>query len=156
MSDSSDTFSTEPVIQGSEYSLAPGVSVAPEGMRFQYSRGGGPGGQNVNKVNTKAELWITVSKIIGLTPAAMDRLRRLAGRRLTAGDELHVVSETHRTQEANRREIFGRVGELILDAKREPKRRRKTRPSASARRKRLESKRRRGEIKQRRAGRDFE
>ncbi len=123
---------------------------------MQYSRGGGPGGQNVNKVNTKAEVWISVSRIAGLSPGALERLRGMAGRRLTAADELHVVSETHRTQEGNRREIFERIRELVLLARREPKRRRKTKPSASAKRKRVESKRHRGEIKHGRSGRDFD
>jgi ribosome-associated protein len=156
MSAAPDPSPTDPLIQESEYSLAPGVAVLPDGIRIQYSRGSGPGGQNVNKVNTKAELWIVLSRITGLTFAALDRLRSLAGRRITASDELHVISEVHRTQEANRKEIFARVRELIVQARKEPRRRRKTRPSAAARRKRLDSKRRRGEIKQGRAGRNFD
>jgi ribosome-associated protein len=156
MSAPSDPYPTQPLVPESQYSLAPAVHVAPEAIRIQYSRGGGPGGQNVNKVNTKAEIWIRLASIVGLTAGALDRLRVIAGRRLTAADELHIVSETHRTQEGNRREIFERVRELIVLAKKEPKRRRKTRPSATAKRKRLESKRRRGEIKQRRSGRDFD
>jgi ribosome-associated protein len=156
MSAPADPSPTEPLIEESEYSLAPGVSVAPTGIRMQFSRGGGPGGQNVNKVNTKAELWIALGQISGLTLAALERLRTLAGRRLTLSDELHVISEVHRTQEANRKEIFARVRELILQARREPKRRRKTRPSAASRKKRLDSKRHRGEIKQGRSGRDFD
>jgi ribosome-associated protein len=151
-----DLNPTEPLIPEPEYTLAPGVHVAPEGLRIQYSRGSGPGGQNVNKVNTKAEVWISVSRIVGLTSGAMERLRAMAGRRLTAGDELHVVSEVHRTQEGNRREIFERVRELILLATREPKRRRKTKPSMAAKRKRLESKRKRSEIKRGRSGQDFD
>ncbi len=138
----------------SPYSIAPGVSVVPGGMRLQFSRGGGPGGQNVNKLNTKAEAWIAVGQIVGMTLPAKDRLRSLAGRRLTNSDELHLVSEVHRTQEGNRREIFSRLRDLIVQARHEPKRRRKTRPTAASKRKRLDSKRHRSEIKAGRAGRE--
>jgi ribosome-associated protein len=144
-----------PVPPEAGHVLAPGVSVAASGLRIQFSRGGGPGGQNVNKVNTKAEIWIHISRITGLTPAALDRLRGLAGRRLTDGDELHLVSEVHRSQEGNRREIFERLRELILQARKEPKRRRKTRPTKASRRRRLESKRHRSEIKAHRGGKDL-
>jgi ribosome-associated protein len=133
--------------------IAPGVFVSPAGLRLQFSRGGGPGGQNVNKLNTKAELWITLNQVTGLSPAAIERLRGLAGRRITAADELHLIGEIHRTQEGNRREVFDRLRELIVRAKIEPKRRRKTRPSASARRKRLESKKKRSQLKAHRSGR---
>jgi ribosome-associated protein len=135
-------------------SLAPGVSVEPGGLRIQFSRGSGPGGQNVNKVNTKAEIWIAVARIVGMSQSALYRLRALAGRRLTDGDELHLVSETHRSQEGNRREVFDRLRELIVEARKEPKRRRRTRPTAASRRRRLESKHHRAQIKSRRSGRD--
>ena len=136
--------------------IAPGVTVAPGGIRISYSRGSGPGGQNVNKVNTKAELWIALGQIIGMSHAGLDRLRALGGRRMTAADELHLVSDVHRTQEGNRREIFERLRELIVQAGRQPKRRRKTRPTAASRRRRLESKRKRSQTKDGRAGRDWE
>jgi len=144
--------SSDPMpVEESPDSLAPGVTIAPGGLRIQFSRGSGPGGQNVNKLNTKAEVWIAIGRIIGLSLPALDRLRTLAGRRLTAADELHLVSEVHRTQEGNRREIFSRLRELILQARREPKRRRKTRPTMASKRRRLDSKRRRAEIKAHRA-----
>ncbi|MGD0463934.1 MAG: alternative ribosome rescue aminoacyl-tRNA hydrolase ArfB [Tepidisphaeraceae bacterium] len=128
-------------------SLAPGVSIAAGGLRIKFSRGGGPGGQNVNKLNTKAQAWIQLGQMSGMSPAALHRLRGLAGHRLTDGDELHLVCETERTQEGNRRELFERLRELIVQAKREPKPHRKTRPTAASRRRRLESKRHRAEIK---------
>lgn len=154
MNRAGDPFSTPPPPEDSQHSLAPGVSVSPGGVRIQFSRGGGPGGQNVNKLNTKAEAWIPIRQLTGMTEAAMARLRNLAGRRLTAADELHLVSEVHRTQEGNRREIFDRLRELIIQARREPKRRKRTGPTRASKRRRLESKRHRGEIKARRAGRD--
>ncbi len=134
--------------------LAPGVSVASGGLRIKFSRGGGPGGQNVNKLNTKAQAWIQLSRMSGMSPAAIHRLRKLAGHRLTDGDELHLVCETERTQEGNRRELFQRLRELITLAKTEPKPHRKTRPTAASRRRRLESKRHRAQIKAHRGGKD--
>jgi ribosome-associated protein len=136
-------------------SLAPGVSVAAGGLRIKFSRGGGPGGQNVNKLNTKAQVWIQLDQLSGMSAAALHRLRGLAGRRVTDGDELHLVCETERTQEGNRRELFERLRELIVQAKKEPKPHRKTRPTAASRRRRLESKRHRSEIKAHRGGKDM-
>jgi ribosome-associated protein len=146
--------SNPPPAEDSSHSIAPGVTIAPGGLRLQYSRGSGPGGQNVNKLNTKAEAWITIEQIVGLSFPAKDRLRSLAGRRLTNSDELHLISEMHRTQEGNRREIFSRLRDLIVQARHEPKRRRKTRPTAASKRKRLDSKRRRSEIKAHRTERE--
>jgi ribosome-associated protein len=114
---------------------------------MSFSRGGGPGGQNVNKLNTKAEAWIALGRISGLSASALQRLRALGGRRITAADELHLVSDVHRTQEGNRREIFSRLRDLIVRARNQPKRRRKTRPTAASRRRRLESKRRQSQAK---------
>ena len=136
--------------EGSGVELAPGVFAPTGGMRFQFARAGGPGGQNVNKLNTKAELWVQVGGLIGLTPAARDRLRHAAGRRLTRADELHLVSETERGQEGNRAAVLARLREMILRARVEPKIRRKTKPSRGAKARRLEGKKRRSEIKQRR------
>ena len=114
-------------------------------FEFSYVRSSGPGGQNVNKVNSKAEAWVAVGAIVGITHAARGRLRGLAGRRLTLGDEVHISSETHRSQEGNRQEVMEKLRELIVQAMHEPKRRRKMRPSKGSIRRRLESKKRRGE-----------
>jgi ribosome-associated protein len=127
--------------------LAPGVSIDPGQVRLQYARSSGPGGQNVNKVNTKTELWVPISALIGLTDTARDRLSKRAGHRLTQAGEIHIAADNHRTQEANRAEAFDRLRELLLQAIHEPKRRRKTKPSKGAQRRRIESKKRRGAIK---------
>jgi len=116
-------------------------------MRFQYARSGGPGGQNVNKLNTKAELWVPVDAIAGLSERAVQRLKQMAGKRLTAAGEIHITSETERSQEGNRQAVLDRFRALLAAAAHEPKRRRKTKPSRAARQRRLESKRRRSEIK---------
>jgi len=130
--------------------LAPGVSAPARSIRIQFARGGGPGGQNVNKLNTKAELWIQLDDIFGMSAAALRRLRRLAGQRLTDRDEIHLSSDAARTQQANRKLIFQRLRELIVAAQVQPKHRRPTRPTAGSRRRRLESKRKRSELKARR------
>src|SRR5882672_10841002 len=108
--------------------LAPGVRVAESVIRVQYSRSGGPGGQNVNKLNTKAELWIGLDALAPhLSLRAAHRVERLAGRRLTKERELHFSSESHRSQEQNRQEAMLRLRELLIAALIEPKPRRKTR-----------------------------
>ena len=67
-------------------SLAPGVTVPNWGLRFRFSRSSGPGGQNVNKVNTKAEAWLRVDAIHGMRAADLERLRQQADRFLAGGD----------------------------------------------------------------------
>ena len=138
-----------------EIELAPGVSAPDSAVRMQFARSGGPGGQNVNKLNTKAELWVRLDAITGLSPSAMTRLRHAAGRRVTAEGEIHIVSETERRQEANRAAVMERLRELIVRAKVEPKVRRKTKPSRAAKARRVDDKKRRGAIKSmRRSSRD--
>jgi ribosome-associated protein len=132
--------------------LAPGVRVATGTVRFQFARGSGPGGQNVNKVNTKAELWVPVEAMIGLTYAARDRLRKLAGSKLTKGDDIHIASDSSRSQEGNRQEILDILRGLIVQARHEPKKRRKTRPTRGSKERRLTAKRHRSEIKGHRGG----
>jgi ribosome-associated protein len=138
-----------------EIELAPGVFAPDSAVRMQFARSGGPGGQNVNKLNTKAELWVRLDAITGLSAGAMARLRHAAGRRVTAEGEIHIVSETERRQEANRAAVMDRLRELIVRAKVEPKVRRKTKPSRAARARRVDDKKRRGAIKSmRRSSRD--
>jgi ribosome-associated protein len=123
------------------------VWVPESGVRIQFARSGGPGGQHVNKVNTKAELWVTVGSIIGMPPDAIGRLRRLAGRRLTAADEIHIIAEASRSQDTNRGAALERFSDLVKTALIAPKPRRKTKPSKAARQRRIDSKKRRGQTK---------
>ena len=139
-----------PGLEGVE--LAPGVYAPPAALRWQFARSSGPGGQNVNKVNTKAEVWLPIESIRGLTDRARGRLERLAGRRLTAAGEIHVAADSERTQEGNRLEALQRLRELLVEAMHEPKPRRKTKPSRASKERRLQSKKRRSEVKARRRG----
>src|SRR5260221_10481962 len=101
MSESDDL---RPFLAPGGVELAPGVFAPESAIRFQYARSSGPGGQNVNKVNTKAEVWVAVVALTGLTDAARARLQQFAGRRLTAAGEIHIAADTERSQESNRQE----------------------------------------------------
>lgn len=125
----------------------PGIELAPqvwtdrEQLRFGFSRASGPGGQNVNKVNTKTELRVRVEALHGLSDRAVARLLVLAKNRITADGDLLLSADNQRTQEANRRACLKKLRTLIETAQVEPKVRRKTKPSRSSKRKRVETKR---------------
>ncbi len=133
-----------------EAHLAPGVRAAPGALRFTFSRGSGPGGQNVNKVNTRSELRVRVTELIGLHPEAADRLRQFAGKRLTREDEIVIHACETRSQRDNREACLERLRELVAKAMVRPKTRRKTKPSRGAKERRLQSKRQESEKKARR------
>ena len=132
--------------------VAPGVFAPAAAMRFSYARSSGPGGQNVNKVNTKVEMWVVPERLIGLSGRAINRLKNLAGSRLISSGEIHISADTERGQEGNRAEALRRLRELIVNAKVEPKVRRKTKPTRASKTRRLEHKRRRSEVKAGRRG----
>jgi ribosome-associated protein len=117
-------------------------------LHFQFIRASGPGGQNVNKVATAAQLRFDLAGTSALPGAVKARLRALAGQRLTIDGTIVITARSHRTQEANRREALERLEALIAAAEVEPKLRRATRPSAGERRRRLESKTQRKRVKQ--------
>ncbi|MHC4220056.1 MAG: alternative ribosome rescue aminoacyl-tRNA hydrolase ArfB [Planctomycetota bacterium] len=122
--------------------LGPGVWVDPDHLRYAFSRASGPGGQAVNKLSTKAELRVFVGSIEGLSDEARQRLRNLAGRRLTRADELVLVASTSRSQWDNRQECLGRLRALVDEAVAVPKPRTPTKPTRSSVERRLQDKRR--------------
>jgi ribosome-associated protein len=130
--------------------ITPSFSLPDEELHFEFVRASGPGGQNVNKVATAVQLRFDVRASPSLTEEVKSRLMRLAGKRLTAEGVLVIEAKRYRSQEQNRAEAELRLAELIRRALTAPKKRRVTRPSAGARAKRLEEKRRRGEIKRQR------
>ncbi len=133
-----------------ESDLAPGVRAAAGSLRFTFARGSGPGGQNVNKVSTRAELRIAVSEILGLHPEAADRLRQFAGKRLNRADEIVIHAGETRSQRDNREACLQRLRELVAKAMIVPRVRRKTKPSRGSKERRLQAKRITGEKKAKR------
>ena len=126
--------------------VAPGVVVPASAMRLAVSRSSGPGGQNVNKVASAVELRFNVAAS-SLPADVKARLVDLAGRRITADGVLIIDSREHRTQAQNREAARARLFALVEHASQRPKKRGKTRPTRASRERRLESKKRRGEIK---------
>jgi ribosome-associated protein len=126
--------------------LAPGVRVRDEDISVVFTRSSGPGGQNVNKRSTKAQLRIALSSI-PISEGAMGRLRRLAGSAISGSDELIIERDDTRSQSRNRRACIDRLRELVARAVIEPKQRRATRPTKGSVRRRLDSKSRRSETK---------
>jgi ribosome-associated protein len=124
-----------------------GVWIAKGDLQFTFSRSSGPGGQAVNKLSTRATLRVTVKSIQGLDEAARDRLRALAGKRLTQADEILIDAETHRSQLDNKIACLEKFTNMVRSAMKRPKVRRKSKPTRSMIEKRLASKRRTGEKK---------
>jgi ribosome-associated protein len=144
---------SEDRIHENDIHLAPGdppIVARRDALRFSFSRSSGPGGQSVNKLNTKAELRVSLADIHGLDEAALARLRKLAGQKLTSEDEVLIQSDATRSQSTNREDCIERLRELVVRAATPPKKRRKTRPSKAAKEKRLQAKREQSEKKRRR------
>ncbi len=114
-----------------------------------FLAGSGPGGQNANKVATEVQLRVNIYAL-RLAPPVFERLRKLAGSKLTTAGDLLITARAHRTQEANRQSAREKLEAILEAAHREPKKRAKTRVNRVGKVQRLKSKKARGDIKAKR------
>lgn len=131
--------------------IAPGLSIDDGELDISFIQAGGPGGQNVNKVATAAQLRFDARGSLSLPNEVKVRLQALAGSRLTRDGVIVITARAHRTQERNRAEAVARLVALIRAANERPVRRRPTRPGAAARERRLVAKSQRAGTKRERA-----
>ena len=123
------------------------VSIPDDELEWTFSRSGGPGGQNVNKVASKAQLRWAVAASTVLPEEVRDRLLTQQRNRITTDGDLLISSQIYRDQERNRQSCVDKLGAMIEKARHVPIKRRPTRPSRGARESRLEDKRRRSAVK---------
>jgi ribosome-associated protein len=127
--------------------ISSAVALSEDEIQIDFIRASGPGGQNVNKVSSAAQLRFDILSSPSLEPEVKERLRRIAGSRVTDDGILIIEARRYRTQEQNRFDAIQRLVALVQKALEKPKPRHKTRPTLASRQKRLQAKRQRGETK---------
>ncbi len=135
--------------------ITPSFSIDESELQFAFVRASGPGGQNVNKVATAVQLRFDVTHS-SLPEEVKERLKHLAGNKITGDGELLIEAKKFRTQEQNREDALNRLTDLLQRAFEKSKARRKTKPTKAAKEKRLKEKKVRGEIKKIRQTKSFE
>ncbi len=136
--------------------ISPDLVIPDEELEWKFIRSSGPGGQNVNKVASAAQLRFLLPLNSSLGAAVRNRLRRLAGSKLVDDGSILFKSMSERSQEQNRRAALDRLEALIRAALVEPKIRKKTRPTKGSKERRIESKKRRGATKVGRGGQSWD
>jgi ribosome-associated protein len=127
--------------------ISPSIQIDEQELEFTFVHSNGPGGQNVNKVSSAVQLRFNIRETPSLPVEVKQRLVKLAGRRMTSDEILIIEARQYRSQEKNRKAAQERLIRLIQQAVEPPKPRLKTKPTYASNTRRLESKRKRGEIK---------
>ncbi|PYF04024.1 ribosome-associated protein [Rhodopseudomonas faecalis] len=122
------------------------IAIDEDDIEFDFVRASGPGGQNVNKLSTAAQMRYDTKRLTLPEDMAL-RLARLAGQRMTKDGVIVIHAQRFRTQERNRADAIERLVELFKEAAIRPVVRRATKPTLGSKKRRLESKKRRGDIK---------
>ena len=140
----------------SDLEIKPGMVIPARELQFAYSRSGGPGGQNVNKVETRVQLRFDLEASLVFNAGQKRRIAEAAGRRMTSEGQLLMSCDSYRERERNRAELLARFRRLVLSAIAPKKARKATKPTQGSKRRRLEGKKRRSAIKssRRRPGAD--
>jgi ribosome-associated protein len=135
--------------------VSPSLSIDETELTESFIRSSGPGGQNVNKVETAVQLRFNAAASPAISQAVFERLKLIAGSRMTADGTIVLTAQSHRSQDRNRKDARARLAALIARALTPPKHRRPTRPSRRARLNRMDSKKKRGQIKKTRGKTGF-
>lgn len=128
--------------------VGPNITIPREEFEFRFDRSSGPGGQNVNKVNSKATLHWPVTTSPSLPESVRERFLLAYSNRINKDGQLVVSSQRYRDQAKNVEDCLERVREMVLKAASPPKRRRKTKPTLASKRRRLDAKKRRSQKKE--------
>lgn len=127
--------------------ITPDIVIQEKELNFEFVRSSGPGGQNVNKVSTAVQLRFDVRASTGIPAEVKNRLRALAGKRMTEDGILIIKANQFRKQEQNRQDAVERLTQLLQTAAIKPKKRVKTRPTRAAKERKLAAKKQRGRLK---------